>query len=151
LDEKPRELRKNQILNVLNLFYLFFILLVIKKLNKIKPLSDDDEEEEDSPSGCPPANRVMMMPVCELTPTAVTNIFPLPSIAYVPEFLNIYFKYNFFSFARQKGTFGGTKNPKFYRFLSKTNFFSVYCKIFRKIKENHKYVMNLNKQNSEKK
>lgn len=60
------------------------------------PLEESDEDEEEleedeellesdpSLSIFPAPRRVMIIPVCELTPTAVTIIFPDPSIAYVP-------------------------------------------------------------------
>lgn len=38
-----------------------------------------------SSSMSPAPSRVKMMPVCELTPTAVTSILPEPSITWVPK------------------------------------------------------------------
>ena len=41
-----------------------------------------------SSSTSPAPSRVKMMPVCELTPTAVTSILPEPSITWVPWYTN---------------------------------------------------------------
>lgn len=71
-------------------FTLFLLSKVLQisrnpNYNLLSDLQEEDESSSPSTPDLPAPNRVMIIPVCELTPTAVITNFPEPSIAYVPE------------------------------------------------------------------